>query len=291
MMAFWNGSFDWVYSLVLVGITALVGMAYLVRVALKGRARFDRVNRQGGSPLLHKSLMEMAYWTLQPVARVLVAFHVTPNKLSWASLVFGVLAGACLAVGHFGFGAVFATVSALLDSLDGIVARLTGLASDAGEVLDCAIDRYVEFLFLGGLIVYYRPIPILQIIALLALVGCFMVSYSTALAEALGVDPPRGSMRRPERALYLILGAVLSPITIPWWETHREFGIPIGHPMVMALCLVAVLSNASAIERLWSVARAMRVRERDLAARRLAAELALGDESPASDDDAPLTTR
>ena len=264
MMFFdYSSNFDLVYTLILVALLSGLIVAYSVRVGFKGRAQFDRVDRQGGSHLLGKSVMEMAYWGMQPVAKLLVFFKFTPNTLSWMSLIFGLLAGVCLAFGHFGFGGGFAAISAVLDSLDGMVARLTGVASDAGEVLDAAVDRYVEFFFLGGLVIYYREIPVLQILALLALAGSFMVSYSTAKAEALQISPPKGSMRRPERALYLTLGAVLSPVTIPWWENTREFGIPIGHPMVVSLCLVAVLANASSIERLWAIAKMVRVREKE----------------------------
>jgi phosphatidylglycerophosphate synthase len=273
-------TFDLIYTLAMISLVVLIGLAYSLRVLIRGRAESDRVNRQGGSPLLSKSLMEGAYWTLQPIGRVLVTLHVTPNQISWASLVFSILAGACLAVGHFGFGAGFATISALLDSLDGMVARMTGTSSDAGEVLDTTVDRYAEFFFLGGLVIYYREIPVLVILALFALAGSFMVSYSTAKAEALHIDPPKGSMRRPERALYLTLGAALSPITIPWLEAVREFPVPIGHPMVIALGLVAVLANLSAVERLWAISRAVRVREADeLAARQAAAAKAAEDES------------
>jgi phosphatidylglycerophosphate synthase len=216
--------------------------------------------------------MELGYWMLSPVARLLVFLGITANKVSWASFGFGFLAGVCLAVGHFGFGAIFAAVSGLLDSVDGMVARISGMASEAGEVLDAAVDRYVEFFFLSGLIIYYREIPALQLLALLALLGSFMVSYSTAKAEALNVAPPKGNMRRPERAVYLTLGAVLSAFTIPWLETHPEFSIAIGYPMVMALGLVAVIANVSSIKRLWSIAKAIRVREKDLAEARTKAD-------------------
>jgi phosphatidylglycerophosphate synthase len=177
----------------------------------------------------------------------------------------GFIAGACLAVGHFGFGAIFGTISALLDSLDGMVARISGTASHAGEVLDAAVDRYVEFLFLSGLIIYYRQIPAVQIVALLALVGSFMVSYSTAKAEALKVDPPRGSMRRPERAVYLTLGAALSTLTIFWFETDKTFSIFVGYPMVLALGLVGVVGNVSSITRLWFIGKVLRAHEKEAA--------------------------
>jgi phosphatidylglycerophosphate synthase len=145
-----------------------------------------------------------------------------------------------------------------------MVARKSGVASDAGEILDSVVDRYVEFFFLSGLIVYYRQTLALQALALLALLGTFMVSYSTAKAEALQVSPPKGSMRRPERAVYLILGAALSAVTIPWVENHQESSVQIGYPMVIALGLVALVANVSSIERFWSVARAIRFREKDL---------------------------
>lgn len=250
------------YTLLSALVIALLAAAYGVRIAVKGRAHFDRIDRQGGSRLLTKGTMELGYWILQPVARLLVFLRVRPNLVSWSSLAFGIVAGACLALGHFGFGAVFATISGFLDSLDGMVARSSGVASDAGEVLDAVVDRYVEFFFLSGLAVYYRQIPLLQVLALLALLGTFMVSYSTAKAEALRVDPPKGSMRRPERAVYLILGAALSALTIPWLETRAESGIHIGYPMVAALGLVALVANVSSIERFWSVATAVRRREK-----------------------------
>ncbi len=282
---------DLLYTILLFAIAAAVAVAYGIRVLLRGKAQFDRVDRQGGSPLLNKSVMEGGYWFFQPLGRLLIACHVTPNQISWGSLAFGVLAGACLAVGHFGFGAAFATISAIFDALDGIVARLTGVQSDAGEVLDATVDRYVEFFFLGGLVIYYREIPALLLLALAALVGAFMVSYSTAKAEALQIEAPKSSMRRPERALYLTLGATLSPITIPIWEQIREYPVPIGHPMVAALGLVAVLANVSAIERLWAIARTIRLQEaRALEAKRQAATQAL-HESESAGDEHPVKIR
>ncbi len=258
-------TFDLKYIVGSALIIVLFAAAYGVRLVVKGRIHFDRIDRQGGSRLLSKGVMELGYWILQPVARLFVFLRISPNKISWASLGFGFLAGAFLAVGHFGFGAICGVISGLLDSLDGMVARISGVASDAGEVLDAAVDRYAEFFFLSGLVIYYYEILALQVLSLLALLGSFMVSYSTSKAEALGVEPPRGSMRRPERALYLSLGAALSAVTVPWVETHRRFSIPVGYPMVMALGLVAVVANVSAIERFWSIAKAIRSGEKDAA--------------------------
>jgi CDP-diacylglycerol--glycerol-3-phosphate 3-phosphatidyltransferase len=257
-------SLELIYAL---GLFALVGamvVAYGIRIWFKGQLHFERIDKDGGSPLLGKGIMEMGYWFLQPLARLLIFCHITANQISWGSLFFGFLSGCSLAFGHFGSGAAFASVSSVMDSLDGIVARLTRQSSDAGEVLDAAVDRYTEFFFLAGLIIYYRELPALLILSLLALMGSFMVSYSTVKAEALQITPPRGNMRRPERAFYLIFGAALSPCTIPWLEASREYPIAIGHPMVIALCFVAVLSHFSAVERLWAVSKVIRERENQL---------------------------
>lgn len=249
--------YDILNTIVLFGLLGLIVFAYAFRMLFMGRAQFDRVEKQGGSVLLGKGMMEMAYWAMQPVARFLVYMGVTPNALSWASLVLGGLSGTAIAYGFFGFGAAFACYSAFLDTLDGMVARMTEVASDAGEVLDATVDRYVEFFFLAGVILYYREHPMFQFIALFALVGSFMISYSTAKAEALHVPPPPGIMRRPERAFYLTLGAALSPIPTPWWD------ISMGYPLIVACFFVAVLSNISAVERLWTIGRAVREREHE----------------------------
>jgi CDP-diacylglycerol--glycerol-3-phosphate 3-phosphatidyltransferase len=118
----------------------------------------------------------------------------------------------------------------------------------------------VEFFFMAGLMIYYREVPWLVILCMFALLGSFMVSYSTAKAEALQVTPPRGNMRRTERALYLTLGAILSPISIQSYEIgagyHSSglYPIYLAYPMIFALLMVAIFSNFSAVQRLMSVA-------------------------------------
>src|SRR5262245_28231681 len=91
-------------TLALFGIFLAAALAYTLRVAVRGRPEYDRVNRQGGSALLSKGVMEMGYWMMQPVAKALVALRITPNMLSWSSLAFAILTAICFAYGHFGFG-------------------------------------------------------------------------------------------------------------------------------------------------------------------------------------------
>jgi CDP-diacylglycerol--glycerol-3-phosphate 3-phosphatidyltransferase len=241
-------------------VLALLAAAYALRVALSGPARFDRVKRDQGSALFGARVMQMGYWGLDPIGRALAALGVSANVVSASSLVFGVAAGAGLAMGHFGVAAALALVSALSDALDGMVARYTGTASNSGEILDAAVDRYVEFAFLGGLVIHDRDHLPRMALALAAILGSFMVSYATAKAEAMGVPAPRGAMRRPERAMYLTLGAACCPFAALWvaqggpsWAGEL--------PMVAATALVAIVGNVSAVRRLASVAAAARVHE------------------------------
>lgn len=258
---------DLIYTFALLALGAILVLAYGIRTALKGKAQYDRVDKQGGSALLGKSLMEMAYWGLQPIGDFLIFLGLTPNSISILSFAFGAMAGVALGFGHFGSAGFFSTISSLLDSLDGMVARKTGVASDSGEVLDAAVDRYVEFFFFAGLMVYYREIPWLVILCLAGLLGSFMVSYSTAKAEALHVVPPRGNMRRTERALYLTLGAVLAPLSIQSFEmnsayhTSGLYPVAVGYPMVFSLFVVALFSNLSAVQRLNAVAQEVKDRK------------------------------
>lgn len=252
---------EFLASLIWVAIPALVLVGYSVRTRISGRLRFERIERERGSFLLGRTVMEAGYWAMQPVARALIRCGVSPDAISWCSLVLGLLSGIRLAEGYFGSGALLFALSGLCDALDGMVARATGVASDGGEVLDAVVDRYSEFFFLGGLAWYYRPIPEAQLLCWLALLGSFMVSYSSARAEVLGIELPRGSMKRPERVVYLTLGAALSPLTIRWLESSGARAVPLAHAMVASLVLVALLSNYWALERLrtlWLAARRSR---------------------------------
>lgn len=249
-------------SLTLLAVLAGLGVAYGLRVLLRGSARFDRTDQAGGSALLGRGPKEMTYWALQPVGRLCVLLHLGANGITALSLLLGLLAGVAVGAGSFGWAAVLATVSALGDALDGLVARATRTASDAGETFDAAVDRYNEFFFLGGVAFFFRAAPVHLLLAFAALLASFMVSYATAKAEALQVEVPNGAMRRAERAVYLTLGVGFVPITS--WATAR-FDLPPGVaalPVTAALALVALVGNVSAARRLFRVGQLAAAKER-----------------------------
>jgi CDP-diacylglycerol--glycerol-3-phosphate 3-phosphatidyltransferase len=247
-----------VCSLALVGAAIALGVVYLARLPFAAAPRYSRVDRAGGSWLLAKQTMQMGYWAMGPLARACIALGIGKNAVTWASLALGLGAGAALASGHPGAGAALGAASFSGDALDGMIARETGTASDGGEVLDAAVDRYTELFFLGGVALYGRLDAWMVGLAFAATAGAFMVSYSTAKAEALQVEAPRGAMRRQERALVLVLGAALSPLAAAA-GAHRGLAHRVSDlPLIVALALVSVVGNASAVLRLLAVARAVR---------------------------------
>lgn len=89
-----------------------------------------------------------------PLARTMGA--VSPTTLTLVSMAAGVLAGVAFSQAHRGplvyaLAAALVAASGVADALDGIVARLNGRASRAGELLDHFGDRIVDASVLVGI--------------------------------------------------------------------------------------------------------------------------------------------
>jgi CDP-diacylglycerol--glycerol-3-phosphate 3-phosphatidyltransferase len=252
---------DLYFALLSASLTALALASYGVRLIVRGAARSDRTDKVQSSVLLGQGLIEMGYWAITPIARGCVSLGITANALTWASMVAAAASGWALATGRFGLATFLMMLSTMGDVLDGQVARITGKSSDAGEVLDASVDRYGEFAMIGGMIFFYRELPVPMLISMAALLASFMVSYSTAKAEALQVPPPKGPMRRHERGVYMIVGSFVSclagaAIHARWPQT------PPALPILAALTMIATVGNYSAVLRLVRTASALRARQR-----------------------------
>ena|SRR3990167_4242144 len=75
----------------------------------------------------------------------------TPNSITFAALIAGILSGACIVLHWSWLAVVFLWLSGYFDVLDGSVARLRQHSSEAGAVLDIVVDRVVEFIVLLAL--------------------------------------------------------------------------------------------------------------------------------------------
>src|SRR3954452_11300333 len=235
--------------------------AYLLRSMILGRRRHARTDADGGSLFLNKGTMEMVYWLLEPVIDFLAALRITPNMVTLFSLVPAAGAGVAIACGWVGLASVLTVMATFCDILDGLLARKTGVSSAAGEVIDAAVDRYGEFFLLGGLVYYYRTHDQVLFIVLAAIIGGFIVRHSTAKAEAMGVPAPRGAMRRGERGAYLIFGAAFTPVAKAVFANSPSLALH-ELPIILALSIVAVVSNFSVVQRLGAVIEALRAKDK-----------------------------
>ena len=102
--------------------------------------------------------MEMGYWAMRPVARALHRARVHgQRRLAGCRSALAALRGRrARRRARSASAPSLSLVSSACDALDGMVARETGTASDAGEVLDAAVDRYAELFFFGGVACYER---------------------------------------------------------------------------------------------------------------------------------------
>jgi len=223
----------------------------------------ERVLRGGASMLLGSGVQSAGYRWMRPVGSALRRAGLSANAVTLVSLPFALSAAVALATEHYGVAAILAIACFACDALDGIIARETGTASDAGEVLDSVCDRICEAALLGGLAVAWRSsVPLLALV-LVAGLGAQQVTLASAKAEvfpAAAGRVPRGLMRRVERAVYLVGGAALSGILA---DVLGPLSSPLAvrAPLIVAMALYAVIGNASAIHRFMVLARALRSRE------------------------------
>jgi phosphatidylglycerophosphate synthase len=222
----------------------LCAAGLLVFAARPGsQPNFARVTREGGTAFLSERLMQRGYAWVDWLAAGAVKIGIGADAVSWLSLALGLVAGLLAARGWLGSAAWALALSGLGDGVDGAVARRQNTISKAGAVLDSALDRYVEFFFFGGLLYFFRGSAASQLLVMLALCGGFMVTYSTAKAEALQIAPPRGWMKRPERMVWLIGGAALA-------AAASLGGLAPAPIMLGVVGLIAVFAHASAFRRL-----------------------------------------
>lgn len=177
-------------------------------------------------------------WVLDPVARFFLKLGLTPNTMTIFGLVGNFLGAYFLSQGKMSIGGWIMLILTPIDALDGTMARMLGEPSAFGAFVDSVSDRYAELVLFGGLMYYYvmQMNTLGAVLAFLASVGSFMVSYVRARAESNGYEAKVGLMTRVERYL------VLAPLLV--------FNKPI-----IALWILAVLANFTALQRIWFVRR------------------------------------
>jgi len=147
------------------------------------------------------------------MVRGLARRRINPNVLTVIGVSINVVSGLLFGLGHFFWAGVILIVANLFDMLDGQVARRTGQVTLFGGFLDSTLDRVSDMAAFVGLMTFYARDTELHstlnvLLAGLALVGSVLVSYASARAESLIPKCDVGFLRRPERVVLLIIGAL-----------------------------------------------------------------------------------
>ncbi len=206
----------------------------------------------GGSLLLPSSLRDWFAEELRPYVDWFVRHNVSPNALT----VFGAVVTFVAAVGMglrlfpwAGYGLLFGS---LMDMFDGRVARTRHRESRRGAFLDSTLDRYADMTVFLGLAVGYRDSWV-GFVALFALIGVVVVSYTRARAEGLGVECRTGFLQRPERIVIVGFAAVLDPAVS--YVVGGLLDRPGSYLIPAALVAIAVLAHMTAIQRIMTIYR------------------------------------
>jgi len=128
---------------------------------------------------------------------------ITPNQISFFTLLFGAMAGQYFMFGNYTKGAWLVLASGLVDMVDGAVARGSGQKTRFGAVLDSTFDRLSEgFIYAGLAFNHY--------LATLALATSFGVSYIASKESRVA----KGFAERGDRLVLLALGAFFGRVDL-----------------------------------------------------------------------------
>jgi CDP-diacylglycerol--glycerol-3-phosphate 3-phosphatidyltransferase len=151
--------------------------------------------------------------------------RITPNALTasgvtlcFAASVLVLFEGRNELLFYWAAAVVF-VLGSLLDILDGALARAGGKTTPFGAFLDSTTDRVSEGFMLTAiaLVLARQHHPVFVAVAMAAVAGSFLVSYTRAKAEALGLRGDVGIGSRAERVVVITAGLVLAPWgVLPW---------------------------------------------------------------------------
>lgn len=154
-----------------------------------------------------------------PLARGLLRMGISPDVVT----MFGTLGVVVGAVGFAARGqllvAVFIVAGfALVDTLDGAMARARGHTTRFGAFLDSSLDRVADGAIFGAIAYWYATQgehPTLAA-ALLCLVSGQVISYVKARAQSVGIECDVGLAERAERLLVVGVGGLATGLGVGW---------------------------------------------------------------------------
>lgn len=186
---------------------------------------------------------------IEPAIALLARNNVSPNAITTVGTLMTIAASIVYATGHIMTAGWVMNVTAFFDVADGEVARRTGKSSVFGAFYDSTLDRVADGALMAGLAVFYATNPVhhnlyMVVVCLVCMVGTFLISYTRARAETLGIDAKVGLMQRPER---MVLLSVPQSFFGLFWNGWVLMGI---------IILLTVTAWITAVQRIAFVYRA-----------------------------------
>ena len=208
-------------------------------------------NLRRGDSVLPAWVKESGRAILEPIVRLAIALHLTPNTITVIGLGITLVASILVASGWLILGAAILTAGSLLDAVDGALARAQGGGTAFGSFLDSTLDRVGEsilYIGVGAWLLRTQTDPVLPVIALMvALAGSFVVSYAHARAQGIGHAANVGLAPRTERLVLVIAGIALA-------------GLGFVEGLVAILVGIAVLTVVTVFQRIrhvWRLSQAV----------------------------------
>ena len=169
-------------------------------------------------------------------------FGLTPNQYTLISLLFVIISFYFLIKTNLILALIFFLLAAILDFIDGAVARFTKKATKKGAYLDTISDRYVEGIILLGFL--FLPLADFLLPAkiwiFLAFFGSLMTTYAKAAAkekELVETELKKGLLGRGERIVLIILAMILGSLNFSW--------------LIYPIIILAIFSNITALQRIF----------------------------------------
>lgn len=194
---------------------------------------------------------------IDPVADFFFKLNISPNIITLFSIIAGIIAGFLMMFHSFFWGSIVLFLSAILDLVDGSVARRMGKETKFGAVFDWIADKFVDSFILlciglSGVPIISMFIPVTTLadfgvvdfgVVACAIIGSMMNTFIKTVTYAeIGFeeringkicDPLEGVgfFGRPETILFLCLGGALGYIWV-------------------SVLAIAICTNLSALQRI-----------------------------------------
>jgi CDP-diacylglycerol--glycerol-3-phosphate 3-phosphatidyltransferase len=165
----------------------------------------------------------------------------SPTALTLSGLGINFIAAGAIIAQWWKTAALLILFAGLFDMLDGAAARFKKKTTMFGGFIDSVVDRYSDMMILISFIIYYAVRHDIFMVSLCSVtsIGCVLIPYTRARAEALIPSCNIGIMERAERIIIIVAGCLFD----------------IMKPLFLVL---AVLTHITVLQRIYFTWRSTR---------------------------------